>query len=117
MLERSVLVFCAKAPPLKSAVPSNAAARYFDFILSSSVEAASAVIAVSATKWRRIAAASLVFKETMAEPEHSARLEPVHSPGTARLLQRSLPDITKSNWRPTSTRIYLRARRSLLRSH
>src|SRR3981081_2659683 len=34
-LERSVVAFCAKAAPVKSAVPSNAAARYFDFILSS----------------------------------------------------------------------------------
>src|SRR3979411_592582 len=35
-LERSVVVFCAKAVPVKSAVPSNAATRYFDFILVSS---------------------------------------------------------------------------------
>jgi hypothetical protein len=33
-LERSVGAFCAKAAPVKSAVPSNAAARYFDFIFS-----------------------------------------------------------------------------------
>src|SRR3954453_23155583 len=101
MLERSVLEFCANALPLKSEVPSNAAARYFDFIISSSVESASALNAGSATKWQRIASASLVFKETMAEHEESSELEPVNSPGTARLLQRSLPDITKSNWRPT----------------
>src|SRR6202790_3837617 len=36
ILERSVVGFCAKAAPVKSAVPSNAAARYFDFMFISS---------------------------------------------------------------------------------
>src|ERR1700730_9274289 len=36
-LERSVVASCARAVPLKSAAPSNAAARYFDFISVSSV--------------------------------------------------------------------------------